>query len=35
MCVDCALALLRIAHVDPGDEPLFEVVLSQHLYCVS
>jgi hypothetical protein len=26
MCVDCVLASLRIAQVDPGDEPLFEVV---------
>jgi hypothetical protein len=30
MCVDCVLALPRIAHVDPGDEPLPEVILSQH-----
>jgi hypothetical protein len=29
MCVDCVLASLRIAQVDPGDEPLLEVVLSQ------
>jgi hypothetical protein len=29
MCVDCVLASPRIAHVDPGDEPLPEVVLSQ------
>jgi hypothetical protein len=29
MCVDFVLALLRIAQVDPGDEPLPEVVLSQ------
>jgi hypothetical protein len=29
MCVDCVLALSRIAQVDPGDEPLPEVVLSQ------
>jgi hypothetical protein len=29
MCVDCVLASPRIAQVDPGDEPLFEVVLSQ------
>jgi hypothetical protein len=28
MCVDCVLASLRIAQVDPGDEPLPEVVLS-------
>jgi hypothetical protein len=29
MCVDCVLATPRIAQVDPGDEPLSEVVLSQ------
>jgi hypothetical protein len=29
MCVDCVLALLRIAQIDPGNEPLPEVVLSQ------
>jgi hypothetical protein len=29
MCVECVLALLRIDQVDPGDEPLPEVVLSQ------
>jgi hypothetical protein len=29
MCVDCVLASSRIAQVDPGDEPLPEVVLSQ------
>jgi hypothetical protein len=29
MCVDCVLASPRIAQVDPGDEPLSEVVLSQ------
>jgi hypothetical protein len=29
MCVDCVLASLRIAQVDPGDGPLPEVVLSQ------
>jgi hypothetical protein len=29
MCVDCVLASLRIAQVDPGNEPLTEVVLSQ------
>jgi hypothetical protein len=29
MCVDCVLASLRIAQVDPGDESLPEVVLSQ------
>jgi hypothetical protein len=29
MCVDCVLASLRIAQVDPSDEPLLEVVLSQ------
>jgi hypothetical protein len=28
LCVDCVLALPRIAQVDPGDEPLSEVVLS-------
>jgi hypothetical protein len=28
MCVDCVLTSLRIAQVDPGDEPLPEVVLS-------
>jgi hypothetical protein len=28
MCVDCVLASLRIAQVDPGNEPLPEVVLS-------
>jgi hypothetical protein len=28
MYVDCVLASLRIAQVDPGDEPLPEVVLS-------
>jgi hypothetical protein len=28
MCVDCVLALPRIVQVDPGDEPLSEVVLS-------
>jgi hypothetical protein len=28
MCVDCVLASLRIAQVDPGDKPLPEVVLS-------
>jgi hypothetical protein len=31
MCVDCVLASLRIAQVDPGNEPLLEVVLSQRL----
>jgi hypothetical protein len=31
MCVDCILASLRIAQVDPGNEPLLEVVLSQLL----
>jgi hypothetical protein len=31
MCVDCVLASSRIAQVDPGDEPLPEVVLSQTL----
>jgi hypothetical protein len=29
MCVDCVLDSSRIAQVDPGDEPLPEVVLSQ------
>jgi hypothetical protein len=29
MCVDCVRASSRIAQVDPGDEPLPEVVLSQ------
>jgi hypothetical protein len=29
MCVDCILASPTITHVDPGDEPLPEVVLSQ------
>jgi hypothetical protein len=29
MCVDCVLASPRIAQVDPGDEPLPDVVLSQ------
>jgi hypothetical protein len=29
MCVDCVLASPRITQVDPGDEPLPEVVLSQ------
>jgi hypothetical protein len=29
MCVDCVLASPRIAQVDPGDEPLSKVVLSQ------
>jgi hypothetical protein len=28
MCVDCVLASSRIAQVDPGDEPLHEMVLS-------
>jgi hypothetical protein len=31
MCVDCVLALPRIAQVKPGDEPLREVVLSRLL----
>jgi hypothetical protein len=31
MCVDCVLASPRIAQVDPGDEPLSEVVLSHQL----
>jgi hypothetical protein len=26
MCIDCVLASSRIAQVDPGDEPLTEVV---------
>jgi hypothetical protein len=29
MCVDCVLASPRIAQVDPDDEPLPEVILSQ------
>jgi hypothetical protein len=29
MCVDCVLASPRIAQVDPVDEPLPDVVLSQ------
>jgi hypothetical protein len=29
MCVDCVLTSLRIAQVDPSDEPLSEVILSQ------
>jgi hypothetical protein len=29
MCVDCVLASPRITQVDPGNEPLPEVVLSQ------
>jgi hypothetical protein len=29
MYIDCILASPRIAQVDPGDGPLFEVVLSQ------
>jgi uncharacterized membrane protein YgcG len=32
MCVDCVLVSLRIAQVDPGDEPLPEVVLSHHRF---
>jgi hypothetical protein len=31
MCVDCVLASPRIVQIDPGDEPLPEVVLSQVL----
>jgi hypothetical protein len=31
MCVDCVLAPSRIAQVDPGDEPLPEVVLPQFI----
>jgi hypothetical protein len=34
MCVDCVLASPIIAQVDPGDEPLLEVVLS-HYSCYS
>jgi hypothetical protein len=30
MCVDYVLASSRIAQVDPDDEPLPEVVLSQY-----
>jgi hypothetical protein len=33
MCVDCVLASPRIAQVDPGDEPLFEVALSHCTSC--
>jgi hypothetical protein len=29
LCVDCVLASPRISQVDPGDESLPEVVLSQ------
>jgi hypothetical protein len=29
MCVDCVLVSLRISQVDPTDEPLPKVVLSQ------
>jgi hypothetical protein len=29
MCVDCVLASPRITQVDPDDEPLPEVILSQ------
>jgi hypothetical protein len=29
MCVNCVFASPRITQVDPGDEPLPEVVLSQ------
>jgi hypothetical protein len=35
MRVDCVLASPRIAEVDPRDEPLFEVVLSQLLHFLS
>jgi hypothetical protein len=35
MCVDCVLASLRIAQVDPGDGPPSEVVLSQGPYYLS
>jgi hypothetical protein len=35
MCVDCVLAALRIAQVDPGDGPPSEVVLSQMVPSVS
>jgi hypothetical protein len=31
MCVDYVLASPRIAQVDPGDEPLLKVVLSQQI----
>jgi hypothetical protein len=31
MCIDYVLASARITQVDPGDGPLPEVVLSQHL----
>jgi hypothetical protein len=31
MCVDCVLTSPRIAQVDPGDGPPFEVVLSHHV----
>jgi hypothetical protein len=31
MCVDCVLASPKITQVDPGDQPLPEVVLSQIL----
>jgi hypothetical protein len=30
VCVDCVLDSPRIAQVDPGDEPLPEVVLSHN-----
>jgi hypothetical protein len=32
MCVDCVLASSRIGQVDPGDEPLPEVVLSHSIF---
>jgi hypothetical protein len=31
MCVDCVLASLRIAQVNPDDGPLLEVVLSHRV----
>jgi hypothetical protein len=31
MCVDCVIASPRIAQVDPGDEPLPDVVLLHQL----
>jgi hypothetical protein len=34
MCVDCVLTSPRIAHVDPGDGPPPEVVLSQFIFGV-
>jgi hypothetical protein len=32
MCVDCVLASPRITQVDPGNEPLPEVVLSHRCH---